>query len=46
MQTEFEQLKNYLDGKSLSHKQQRGLVIWKDMLENALSGVASWRTKK
>ena len=42
----LEQLKNYQSVKRLTQKQSRGPMTWKDMLENALGDIASWRTKK
>ena len=41
-----EQLKSYQGGKSLTQRLWHGPMIWKDMLENALSGTASWQTRK
>ena len=42
----LEQLKTYQGGKSLTQRRWHGPMIWKDMLENALSDTASWQTRK
>ena len=41
-----EQLKSYLGGESLTQSRWHGPTTWKDMLENALSDIASWQTRK
>ena len=38
--------KLYQDGTNLAQKPQRGPTTWKDMLENAWNGIASWRTRR
>ena len=40
-----EQLKSYQDVESLTQQRWHGLMIWKDMLENALSDAAKWWEK-
>ena len=42
----LEQLKNYQDGKNLTHKRWRGPTTMKDMLKNALSDTVNWAHKK
>ena len=42
----LEQLRNHQDGTNLARKLQRGPTTWKDMIENAWNGIATWRTKR
>ena len=42
----LEQLKKTRGGKNLTQTQWRGPATWKDMVENALSKIANWHTKK
>ena len=42
----LEQLKNYLGGKNLTHKQSRGHTTWKVIRKCAVNDIANWWTKR